>query len=212
MTTMIIDMFSDIVCPWCIIGGARLEQAIAQRPDITFERHWHPYMLNPDQQPGVDFKSYIAQRFGGNARSSQMFAQVTQAAASEGITFDFDSITTSPNTRDAHRLMMMAEELGKTWELAPFLYYGHFRDSLDLNDHAVLCDLAVQAGLPKADVEAVLANGMYNDHVDASLVTAQRLNITGVPFFIFNRKLALSGAQSPEIMLQAIDQAAGMRS
>ena len=156
MTTMIIDMFSDIVCPWCIIGGARLEQAIAQRPDITF---------------------------------------------------DFDSITTSPNTRDAHRLMMMAEELGKTWELAPFLYYGHFRDSLDLNDHAVLCDLAVQAGLPKADVEAVLANGMYNDNVDASLVTAQRLNITGVPFFIFNRKLALSGAQSPEIMLQAIDQA-----
>jgi predicted DsbA family dithiol-disulfide isomerase len=164
-------------------------------------------MLNPDQQPGVDFKSYIAQRFGGDARSSQMFAQVAQAAASEGITFDFDSITTSPNTRDAHRLMMMAEELGKTWELAPFLYYGHFRDSLDLNDHAVLCDLAVQAGLPKADVEAVLANGMYNDNVDASLVTAQRLNITGVPFFIFNRKLALSGAQSPEIMLQAIDQA-----
>jgi len=206
MKTMIIDMFSDIVCPWCIIGGARLEKAIAQRPDITFERHWHPYMLNPDQKPGVEFKSYIAKRFGGDTHSSQMFAQVTQAAASEGITFDFDSITTSPNTRDAHRLMMMAEELGKQWELAPFLYYGHFRDSLDLNDRDVLRDLAVQAGMPNAEVEAVLANGMYNDHVDDSLQTAQRLNISGVPFFIFDRKLALSGAQPPEIMLQAIDQ------
>jgi predicted DsbA family dithiol-disulfide isomerase len=207
MPTMIIDMFSDIVCPWCIIGGARLEKAMAQRPDIAFERHWHPYMLNPDQPAGVDFKSYIAQRFGGGQRSSQMFAQVTQAAASEGITFDFDSITTSPNTRDAHRLMVLAAEHDKTWELAPHLYYGHFRDSLDLNDHTVLADLAEKAGLPRADVERVLADGTYNDAVDASLATAQQLRISGVPFFIFNRKLAVSGAQPPEVMLQAMEQA-----
>jgi predicted DsbA family dithiol-disulfide isomerase len=207
MTTLTVDMFSDIVCPWCVIGGVRLDKALAQRPDITVNKYWHPYMLNPDQPAGVDWNSFVESKFGGSARAAQMFENVTNAAASEGLTFDFMSIVTSPNTRDSHRLMLLAGNHGLTWQLAPLLYNGHFRDSLDLNDHAVLRDLAIQAGLPADEVNEVLNGDTFNDGVDESLMTAQHLGIRGVPFFIFNRRLAVSGAQPVEVMLQAIDKA-----
>ncbi|MFZ9858519.1 MAG: DsbA family oxidoreductase, partial [Roseiflexaceae bacterium] len=207
MTTLTVDMFSDIVCPWCVIGGVRLDKALAQRSDITINKYWHPYMLNPDQPAGVDWHNFVESKFGGSERAAQMFENVTNVAASEGLTFDFMSIVSSPNTRDCHRLMILAGNHGLTWQLAPLLYNGHFRDSLDLNDHVVLHRLATQAGLPADEVTEVLNGDTFNDGVDESLMTAQHLGIRGVPFFIFNRRLAVSGAQPVEVMLQAIDKA-----
>lgn len=207
MTTLTVDMFSDIVCPWCVIGGVRLDKALAQRPDITVSKQWHPYQLNPDQPAGIEWSSFIDSKFGGAERAAQMFENVTNVAASEGITFDFSRISTSPNTRNCHRLMLLADVYGLTWDLAPLLYNGHFRDGLDLNDVGTLTHLALKAGLPEQAILDMFATDVFNDGVDEAAATAQHLGIRGVPFFIFNRRLAVSGAQPVEVMLQAIDKA-----
>ncbi len=208
-TTITIDIFSDIVCPWCVIGGVRLEKALAQRPELTVTRTWHPYMLNPSQPAGVRWADYAVQRFGGAAKAKEIFGHVTSVAASEGITFDYDNVATAANTRDCHRLLLLASEYEQTWSLATALYNAYFRDGVDLNDQQALTSLAVGAGLPADRVVATLASDDYSADVDQSMATAQRLNISGVPFFIFNQRFAVSGAQPTEIMRKALDAASG---
>lgn len=208
-TTVTIDIFSDIVCPWCVIGGVRLAKAMAQRPELTVVRNWHPFQLNPDQPAGIPWGAYAEQRFGGAEKAKQIFAHVTNVAASEGITFDYDTVATAANTHDAHRLMLLAGEYDLTWQMADALYNAYFSGGIDLNDRTVIGDIASTVGVPAERITALWASDDYSDAVDESMETARRINISGVPFFIFNQKFAVSGAQPTEIMLKALDAASG---
>lgn len=208
-STVTIDIFSDIVCPWCVIGGVRLAKAIAQRPELTVVRTWHPFQLNPDQPAGIPWGAYAEQRFGGADKAKQIFAHVTSVAASEGITFDYDNVATAANTHDAHRLMLLAGEYDLTWSMADALYNAYFRDGVDLNDRTAIGAIAQQVGVPATRITELWGGDDYDDAVVESMETARRINISGVPFFIFNQKFAVSGAQPTDIMLKALDAASG---
>lgn len=210
-STVTVDIFSDVVCPWCVIGGARLAKAMQLRPELTFERYWHPFMLNPDAVPGQPWADEMAAKFGGADKVKQMFDYVTGVATQEGLTFNFDAIPCTTNTSDAHRLILLASTYQLTWPLTDALYTAYFRDGADINDHGTLSDIAVGVGLPADNVAELLSTDAFAEIVTRSQATAAQLGISGVPFFIFNRRLAVSGAQSVEYMLQAIDEACAVQ-
>ena len=206
-STVTVDIFSDVVCPWCVIGGVRLAKAMQLRPELTFERYWHPFMLDPDAVPGQPWQATMTAKFGSEAKVTQMFEYVTNVATQEGLRFDFDAIPCTTNTHDAHRLILLASTYQLTWPLTDALYSAYFSEGADINDHAVLSDIAVRVGLPADKVAELLTTDAFAEIVTRSQQTAAQLGISGVPFFIFNRRLAVSGAQSVEYMLQAIDEA-----
>ncbi len=203
---MRIDVFSDVVCPWCFVGKRRLEQALAQAKLEDAEIHWHAFQLNPDLPPeGVDRHSYLESKFGPGALE-RIHARLDEVGKSAGIDFQFDKIQRSPNTLDAHRLLWLAGAQGKQDALKEALLEAYFMEGRDVGDHAVLTDIASQVGL-EGDIPAWLASDAGKHEVQEDLAQAARLQISGVPFFIFEGRIALSGAQPPEVFLQALDAA-----
>jgi len=206
---MLIELYADIACPWCYIGERRLAQALAQRPDITVERRWRPFQLQPDLPPqGLPWAEFVAAKFGGGAQAARMFAHVAQAGAPDGIDFRFDQVATAPNTLDAHRLMLFAAEGGQEWPLADALFAAHFTEGRDLNDPDQLVAVAESVGLDGAEVRAYLATGAGIAEVQASQEQAERLGITGVPFYVIDGRYGLSGAQPVDVFVRALDELA----
>jgi len=206
---MQIDIYADVVCPWCYIGERRLEQALAQRPDLHVERRWRPFQLQPGMpKQGLAWAEFARQKFGGVANMNAAFAQVVAAGAQDGIEFRFDHVASAPNTVDAHRLIVWADEHGKQWELANALFAAYFTHGRNLNDVEQLVDVAVQVGIEADQVCAFLATDEGVAEVQASQRAAAELGVQGVPFFVFNHQFAVSGAQPIALFLQALDMAA----
>jgi len=204
--TVSVEVYSDVVCPWCYIGERRLEQAIAQRPDIKVERTWKPFQLRPEMpKQGVPWGDFVQQKFGGPERAEGIFAKVTETGAGEGIEFRFDSIPSAPNTLDAHRLILLAREDGREWEMVRALYSAYFTRERNLNDHDQLVAIAAEVGLEERQVRAYLAGDKNAGEVSAGQNKAEQLGITGVPFYVFNSRYALSGAQPIEAFLHVLD-------
>lgn len=207
---MEIEIFADIACPWCYIGEARLDAAIArdETPDVTMI--WRPFQLQP-QLPatGVPWREFAPQKFGGMDRAELMFAQLTQVGEQDGVTFRFDRVATAANTRDAHRLALLGQARGRMRETTHALFAAYFADGADLNDLATLRQIGAAAGLDAAAVDALLASDELGDAVDASQQEAGALGIAGVPLFIFDRKVAVSGAQPVGAFQRALRQARG---
>ena len=205
---MIVEVYADIVCPWCYIGTRRLARALAQRPQLQVERRWRPVQLQPGMpKPGLPWPEFVERKFGGPERARSAFAQVTAVGAAEGIEFDFERIANAPNTRDAHRLVLFAAREGREWELADALFAAYFAQGRDLGDHAHLADAAASAGLSRAEALAYLASDEGGAEVDASQREAYQTGVTGVPFYVLDDRYALSGAQPVEVFLQALDLA-----
>jgi predicted DsbA family dithiol-disulfide isomerase len=203
---MRIDVFSDVVCPWCFVGKRRLEQALAAAKVTDAEVHWHAFQLNPDLPPeGVDRRQYLEAKFGPDA-VERIHARLDEAGKGAGIEFQFDRIERSPNTLDAHRLLWLSGTQDRQDALKEALLRAYFLEGRDVGDRAVLAEVARQAGI-EADVPAWLASDAGIREVREDLQQAARLQISGVPFFIFEGRLALSGAQPPEVFLQALDAA-----
>jgi predicted DsbA family dithiol-disulfide isomerase len=201
-----IDVFSDVVCPWCFVGKRRLEQALAQAGLSDAEVHWHAYQLNPDLPPeGVDRKQYLETKFGPGA-AERIHARLGDAGKSTGIDFQFDKIQRSPNTRDAHRLLWLADGQGKQNALKEALLNAYFIEGHDVGDRKVLAEIAASVGL-EGDVPTFLAGDGGVQEVEQDLMSATRLQISGVPFFILDGRIALAGAQPPEVFQQALDAA-----
>lgn len=203
---MRIDVFSDVVCPWCFVGKRRLEQALAAAKVTDAEVHWHAYQLNPDLPPeGVDRRQYLETKFGPGAME-RIHARLDEAGKSAGIDFQFDDIQRSPNTRDAHRLLWLAGAQGKQGGLKEALMKAYFMEGRDVGDRAVLAEIAAAAGVT-GDIQAFLAGEGGQQEVQEDLDLAARLQISGVPFFIFAGRYALAGAQPPEVFAQALEAA-----
>ena len=214
---MQIDIISDVVCPWCYIGKRRLERALAEfavrAPHVVPERRWHPFELNPDlPAEGVDRAQYLASKFGGAERAAAVYARVRAAGESVGLALDFDGIARQPNTRDAHRLLAWASEqsLAVADHLAEVLFRAYFTERRFVGDPEVLVALASDVGLDGGEARAMLASDAHRGAIEALEQRAHGLGVTGVPFFIFADRLAVSGAQTPEVMLEALTEAVGL--
>jgi len=204
-----IDVVSDVVCPWCFIGKNRLEKAIALKPDIPVEVHWRPYFLN-DWVPreGMSRDEYLIAKFGSPERYKGIAGRVVQAAAAEGLTYAMDKISRQPNTLDAHRLIRWAEGIGKAAEMKQKLMDLYFTQGADLTNPAVLVEAAADIGLDAEDVRAALASDQDVTQIEREAEAAKEAGIQGVPMFIFGGKFAVSGAQAPEYLADAIERAA----
>lgn len=200
-----IDVISDVICPWCFIGKRRLEKALGNRPATV---RWYPFQLNPDMpREGIERKSYRISKFGSWERSQELDAQVAAAGKGEGIAFNFDKMARTPNTLDAHRVVWLAGERGVQDAVVEALFLAYFTDGFDLSDRATLVEVAAGAGLDRAEVDEMLAGDKGLDVVRAAEDHGRRLGVSGVPFFVVNGRAALSGAQPPELFLQAFEQA-----
>ena len=208
---VVIDVVSDVVCPWCYIGKRKLEAALGElgRQDAATEPsvRWHPFQLNPDLPPqGIPRKTYLHAKFGG-ARAAEVYARVKAVGAEVGIAFDFDRIDIQPNTLAAHRLIAWAQErvdAGLTSDLVERLFQAYFVQGRAIGEPDELARIASEAGLELAAARAMLASTENLAAVSAEDREARDVGINGVPFFIFNGSTALSGAHDPETLLQAI--------
>jgi len=210
-----IDIVSDFVCPWCFIGKARLKDALQlvreKHPDVRFQINWLPYFLNPDTPPsGESYRQFLETKFGGAKRVDALQAEISAAGRDAGVEFRFDRIATRPNTLSAHRLLYRAQSIGhqaaEIEALTDRLFAAHFQNGEDIGDVAVLADIAAECGDRKADIVDYFSTGDGIAQVKSLVEKVTGLGVSGVPFFIFQRQLAVSGAQSSAAFAAAILQ------
>jgi predicted DsbA family dithiol-disulfide isomerase len=206
-----LEIVSDVVCPWCYIGKHRLDQALAQiGADIEFDISWRPFELNPTMAlEGMDRKAYVAAKFGSADHARQIYANVTANADSDGLPIAIERIARTPNTRAAHRLIDGAGKLGCQNAVVDALFKAYFVDGQDIGDLQVLHDLGVAAGLDADAIASALADatGAGDARIDAEEAVAHELGIHGVPAFIYNGRMLLSGAQSPQTIALSLKRA-----
>jgi len=206
-----IDVVSDVVCPWCFIGKRHLAAALdlyaRERPDAPAPQvTWRPFQLNPQMdEAGMPRAEYVQRKFGRSG--AEVYGRVAQVGKSVGIDFAFDRIVRQPNTLAPHALIALSAEHDLQDEIVEALFRAYFLDGRDLTDMAVLTAVAVGAGLPQEDVSARLASPDVRRLIAAEDEQARGMGVEGVPFFIFNSQYAVSGAQEPEVLLQAMLQA-----
>lgn len=205
-----IDVVSDVVCPWCFIGKRRLEKAIAMVPEIPVEVRYHPYFLNPwVPREGMSRADYLTTKFGSVEKYKGIAGRVQAAAAQEGLTYALELDARQPNTTDAHRLILWARERGgDPAKMKQRLMELYFAEGGDLTDREVLVKAAVDAGLDAETVRKLLDSDYDVDRVTAAAEQAQQAGISGVPTFIIGGVLAVSGAQDPATLADAIRRAA----
>jgi len=205
---MQIDIVSDTVCPWCFIGKRRIERAMALRPDVSFEVFWRPYRLDPTiPREGVDRRAYLKAKFGDTPRSSAMGDAIRSEGAGEGIEFAFDKIAKSPNTLDSHRLVRWSASAGVQDEVVERLFRAYFIEGKDIGDATVLAAVAADAGMDGELVASLLGSDADLESVEREAGLANEMGITGVPTFIFDSKLMISGAREAELLARVIDKA-----
>ncbi|GAA3930193.1 DsbA family oxidoreductase [Chitinophaga oryziterrae] len=206
---MKVEIWSDVMCPFCYIGKRKFEAAMSKFTDAAgIEVEWHSFQLDPTIKSGhdKDLYQYLSERKGiPYEQAVQMNAQVAATAAAAGITFNPANAVVA-NSFDAHRLIHLAKKNNLGDEAEERLFKSYFTESKDFGDHAVLTQLGKEIGLDEASVKETLASDAYAKDVNADINEAQALGIRGVPFFVFDRKYAVSGAQASEIFLEVLDK------
>lgn len=198
---MLLDVYSDAVCPWCYIGKRRLDRVLETPVGQDVEVHWRAFQLYPMiPREGVDREAYMKARFGERASPTRIYEQIVREGASEGIEFRFDRIKRMPNTMEAHRLVAMAEAHGVQSALVEALFEAYFCEGEDIGDRDVLAAAGARAGLDPDAVREFLSGDEGRDTVEAELQWGQAAGISGVPCFILERELAMPGAQDPQTL------------
>ncbi|MGE3149160.1 MAG: DsbA family protein [Pseudorhodoplanes sp.] len=206
-----IDVVSDIVCPWCLIGKHRLEKAIAMRPDIPVQIRFHPFFLNEwIPREGVTREEYLMARYGPPEKREKGPNRAREAAEAEGLVYDTRKIKRIPHTLDCHRLIYWAGE-DKGPAMNQRLIDLYFREGGDLTDIETLVQAAADVGLPPDEIRRKLTSNEDADRIFAAVEATKNMGISGVPFFIFDNALAVSGAQPPEYLAEVMDQALARR-
>lgn len=209
---MRVDIWSDVVCPWCYIGKRRFERALARFPhrdeiDLT----WRSFELDPSAPPSSEqlgrYIDHLALKYGITPDQAQVMTdRVASAGAEEGLTYRFD-IARHGNTFDAHRLLHLALHHGMQDELKEALDHATFTEGLPVSDQQALMDVAVTVGLDEIEVKEVLTSDMYADAVRADEAQARASGVSAVPFFVIDDKYGIAGAQPPEVIAGALERA-----
>lgn len=207
---MNIEVWSDFVCPFCYIGKRRLEEALAEFPEADqVEVSFKSFELDPNAPVDSDKNTHerLADKYGKSIEEiKQMTEGVRQQAAEVGLDFQFDTMIPT-NTFDAHRLFQRAYEQGFGDQVTEQLFHAHFEQSKHIGEQKTLTDIAMKAGMSKEDVEAALTEEKYAEAVRSDEQEAQQIGVQGVPFFVINRKFAISGAQPKEAFLNGLRKA-----
>ena len=205
---MQIDFIADVVCPWCYLGWRRLEKALAMRPDVQATVVWRPYQLDPTlPEAGVDRKTYMAAKFPDAERREAIGKILDDAAAEDGISWNLAAIPVSPNTNAAHRVIRWAQTAGAQNAVLEGVLAAYFTHGQDIGDPVVLADIAGAAGMDRLLVLKLLSEGADKDTVTREHQQAHEAGVSGVPFIIFDGKVAVAGAEPPERLVKAIDKA-----
>jgi predicted DsbA family dithiol-disulfide isomerase len=204
-----IEVVFDFVCPWCYLGVQRLAFLLARRQDLAVELIWRPFLLNPDMpRQGMSRSDYMVRKFGAEDRARRLYASITEIAAAEGITFNFNNIRRTPSSVDAHRLIRHIAPLGIANTLVQLIFRAHFIEGLDIGNPEILAAIAATQGLDTQVTLAFLNSGEGTEFVHAENLHAHRLGINGVPCFLIDGDQAIAGAQEPEVLERLIDLAA----
>ena len=205
-----LDILSDPICPWCYIGKANLDNALADHQDHPFTIEWHPFQLNPDMPPaGMNRREYLEKKFGGKNQAIQVYSKIEQSASAIGLPIDFAAMERTPNTIDAHRLIHWAGLEDKQPLMVDALFNAYFCMGLDIGDHNVLCDVAEVIGLERS-VMARLLDG----NSDVTLIKdrdahSRLMGVSAVPTFIVGNQHAIPGAQTPDVWESLISELNG---
>ena len=202
-----LDIFSDPVCPWCMIGKAHLDRALAAHPEHVFEIEWHPFQLNPGMPPqGVDRAEYLAAKFGGQDGAVSVYARVEEAAAAAGVLIDFSRIKIMPNTFDAHRMIYWAGLEGKQTAMISAIFRAYWQEGRDIGNAASLAAIAGEIGLDSAAMARLLASDADRGALQARETNARERGVNAVPTFVIANQYVVSGAQPPEVWGQVIEE------
>lgn len=205
-----IGIVSDVVCPWCYIGRRRLQQAMALASErLDFELEYFPFELNPHlPEEGIDNHQYLCKKFGSESRFEQAIAHVKHLAAREGIAFNLEKQQVHPNTRNAHRVILMARETGKQDEVVEAMFRAYFTEGIDLSNKQNLIEIAENAALDRERVELLLQGNTGKMQIEMAEKELHDLGINSIPLFIINNKTSISGAQSVETFTRAFEEVA----
>ncbi len=206
---MEVEIWSDVMCPFCYIGKRRFENAL---DDFEYNNQikvtWRSFQLNPDMEtePDANINEYLAKAKGWSVKQAQQMNQrVTDMAAEEGLEYNMNQAVVA-NSYDAHRLVQFSKDRGKANEMEEALFKAYFTDGENIADLQTLIDLAEAVGIDPTEAKSILESDKYANAVNHDIQLAQNINITGVPFFLFDRKFAVSGARETEVFLKALKQ------
>lgn len=212
MKTLEIDVVSDVICPWCFLGKRRLDKAIASIDDIKVEVNWRPFLLDPSiPKEGMSRREYMENKFGPE-RLKTIHDPLIAAGNEDGVPFQFEKITRTPNTIDAHRLIRWSHPTGKQHDVAERLFMAYWNEGKDVGDRKVLLAIATEAGLDATEISAKFEQETDLEAVRAEVEQASRMGVTGVPCFILGRKQGIMGAQPAQVLAEAIRQLASPNS
>lgn len=200
-----LDVVSDVMCPWCYIGKRRLEQALAAVAAVDIDIRWRPFQLDATiPEEGVDRQEYLSKKFNGPEGAESVYKSVREAGAAEDIPFNFEAITRSPNTINAHRVIRWSHSVGMQDQVVEALFKSYFVDGGDLTDTNVLVEAAATAGMDRDIIERLINSEADIEETKTEITLAQQMGVTGVPTFIVGQKYAIVGAQGPEVIASAI--------
>lgn len=205
---MKVNVIIDTVCPWCYIGKRRFEQALALRPDLDVKLAWRAFLLNSEMPAGgIARNLYLTRKFGSEARVRRIYGAIEEAGQSVEINFAFDRIARTPNSVDSHRLIRFAERTGKADAMVETLFIEYFINGRDIGSRPVLLDFGRKLDLDVEGLRDYLDSeeGVRSIYDENS--RAHRLGVNGVPSFVFNEKMVISGAQEPQVLASMIDAA-----
>ncbi|WP_173931851.1 DsbA family oxidoreductase [Chelativorans sp. Marseille-P2723] len=208
---IVIDVVSDVVCPWCYLGKRYLERALESLPELSRSVRWRPFQLDPSiPREGLERESYMLAKFGNRERIDAAHERLRELGAAAGIPFDFSAIRIAPNTLDSHRVIRWAGTLSEDVQsrLVSRLFGLYFEEGANIGDHAVLSDAARHAGMDADSVMKLLATNAGRTEVEAEIAASNRMGITGVPCFLLEGRYVLTGAQPPETLADAVSKVA----
>lgn len=206
-----IEIFSDVVCPWCYIGKRNLENALQtlNKKDEQFESllNWRSFQLNPQlKEEGILRKDYITSKFGEGANSEVIYERVRLAGETVGLTMNFDKIIMQPNSSKMHSLIYAAKEINRDIELIENFFKAFFIDGMNLTDFEIVSKVASYSGLDSETINGVFHDNLFEKFVQEDIIMSKKYNITGVPFYVIDDSIGISGAQPPEVIVDAINQ------
>lgn len=205
-----LDIFSDPVCPWCYVGKANLDKALAAHPEHPFQIQWHPFQLNPDMPPeGVSKRAYLEEKLGGKARVDAVHERLREVARGAGVDMDPDRPQRMPNTLDAHRLIHWAGIEGVQSAVVTALMRAYWVEGRDIGDNETLADIAGENGMDRGATLRLLHSDADAEDIEARDEDARRKGVTAVPTFLIARQYVVSGAQPTETWDKVIAELAG---